>query len=264
LYVDTNGSHSQAFKNLLDLRAQLREPGKIPINTSTISRPFLNSPVLYEFDSLFARRVKELSAATVRIEKINADNGEAFLNGNGVALSDRLIGTAGHVVPANYQRGVRVQTAAGLMHDVEVLARDDANDATILKAKEAIPDVRPVMLAEPGEVKIGAPVVMVGTPGTQAAVHAYPGRLLAVDKVSNLEGSVEKMLTDATGGPGTSGSPIMDLRTGRVFAFVNGGHSFSQIKDPYAGFRPPALTGFSSDAFRRLIERIGDGTLSLR
>jgi serine protease Do len=169
-----------------------------------------------------------------------AFRGSAFAIGDG-----RRIATCAHVLPPTSQVESRiavfVETGPGQREPrlASVLASERSRDVAVLEL-EGPPMARTLPLAEPGSIREGHAIVLMGYPiggtfgfatvthsGIVAAIttFAVPARNAqaldprAVARVR--DGNPEILQLDAVAYPGNSGGPVIDVRNGRVVGLLS-------------------------------------------
>jgi putative serine protease PepD len=132
--------------------------------------------------------------------------------GSGFAIDDR-----GHIVTNNHvvARGGEVSVIGqdGRRLPAEVVGRDPANDLAVLRVTAAGAPT-PLTLAGAGDLRVGEPVLAVGSPlGLSGTVTA--GIVSALDRRVRLgDGGARRtaIQTDASINPGNSGGPLVNAR----------------------------------------------------
>jgi S1-C subfamily serine protease len=132
--------------------------------------------------------------------------------GSGFAIDDRgHIVTNNHVVAGGGEVSVIGQD--GRRRSAEVIGRDPANDLAVLRVAAAGAPT-PLTLAGAGDLRVGEPVLAVGSPlGLSGTVTA--GIVSALDRRVRLgdDGARRTAIqTDASINPGNSGGPLVNAR----------------------------------------------------
>ncbi|MEJ3748237.1 trypsin-like peptidase domain-containing protein [Actinomycetes bacterium KLBMP 9797] len=132
-------------------------------------------------------------------------------SGSGFVLDDQgHIVTNSHVVPRGAT--VRVVGQDGETRTARIVGRDARVDIAVLRVEQA-QDLRPVNLGRTTELRVGEPVLAVGSPlGLSGSVTA--GIVSAVDRQVRLgdSGRMSAVQTDASINPGNSGGPLVNGR----------------------------------------------------
>jgi serine protease Do len=140
------------------------------------------------------------------------DKQKGYSLGSGCIIDQSgLVVTNAHVV----YRAIKINIT---LHDgkrclAEVLAADDLNDIALLKINGANGDLKPIPLADPGDLLLGETVIVVGNPFGLGSTISQ-GVLSAVGrKVTHNEQVVfsDLLQTDAAVYPGSSGGPLINI-----------------------------------------------------
>jgi putative serine protease PepD len=129
-------------------------------------------------------------------------------SGSGVVIDDR-----GHVITNHHvvagSTTVALLGSNGRRVTADVVGSDRGNDIAVLRARGG--DLRPAALGVSADLRIGQPVIAVGSPlGLTGTVTA--GIVSAPARGSSTDSMIQ---TDASINPGNSGGPLVDL-SGRV------------------------------------------------
>ncbi|HEY5730250.1 MAG TPA: trypsin-like peptidase domain-containing protein [Anaerolineales bacterium] len=150
--------------------------------------------------------------------------------GTGVIISDTVdIVTSLHVVEGS--RDIRVTFADGTESEAFILAETPEMDIAILRAFNSPQLFIPATLGNPGSMRVGDDVFVVGNPyglysSMSAGVISGFGRSFHPTGTDlTLEGLIQ---FDAAANPGNSGGPLLD-RNGRVIGIVTGVVSPSEV-----------------------------------
>jgi S1-C subfamily serine protease len=156
---------------------------------------------------------------TTEGEKDNASKGI----GTGVIISDTGdIVTSLHVVAGS--NDIHVTFADGTNSEAFILAEIPEQDLAILRAFNSPELIVPAILGNPGSMKVGDDVFVVGHPfglygSMSAGVISGFGRSF---KPTGADFALEDLIQfDAAANPGNSGGPLLD-RNGRVIGIVTG------------------------------------------
>ena len=122
-----------------------------------------------------------------------------------------LIVTNAHVV----YRAIKINVTLhdGRSYLAEVLAADDLNDLALLKINGVNGDLKPIPLADPGDLLLGETVIVLGNPFGLGSTISQ-GVLSAVGrKVTHNEQVIfsDLLQTDAAVYPGSSGGPLINI-----------------------------------------------------
>lgn len=188
-------------------------------------------------------RVRRSIVAIGSIDRLR--NPPFRFNGTGFVIGDgNTIVTCAHVLPVPAQ-GSNVQPAMAVpgegsarAYPITVQASSPETDLAVLRFEG--PPLPALQLAEPGTAAAGLDVALIGFPigavlGLYPATHrgvvaaivpmALPANRAAgldTGAVSRLRGPpIEVLQLDATAYPGNSGSPLIDVRDGRVLGVVS-------------------------------------------
>ena len=143
--------------------------------------------------------------------------------GTGVIISDAAdIVTSLHVVDGSSD--IRVTFADGTESEAFILAQTPEMDLAVLRAYNSPGLFVPATLGNPGSMRVGDDVFVVGNPfglysSMSAGVISGFGRTFQPEGTDlTLEGLIQ---FDAAANPGNSGGPLLD-RNGRVIGIVTG------------------------------------------
>jgi len=165
------------------------------------------------------------------IQEVIADEGPAKRTragglGSGFLISeDGLILTAAHVV--QMAEDVAVRWVNGEVSKATIVSSNPNADVALLRA-ESVPDtIKPLVLADSDQVRIGDEVFIIGAPMTYAhslTVGNVSARRTPDDLFGGIE-PVELLQTDAAINEGNSGGPMFNME-GEVIGVVS--HIFSK------------------------------------
>ncbi len=140
------------------------------------------------------------------------DKHKGYSLGSGCIIDQSgLVVTNAHVV----YRAIKINITLhdGRRYLAEVLAADELNDIALLKINGVNGDLKPIQLAEPGDLLLGETVIVVGNPFGLGSTISQ-GVLSAVGrKVTHNEQVVfsDLLQTDAAVYPGSSGGPLINI-----------------------------------------------------
>lgn len=241
--------------------------------TVTASTPPAQGPAGAATDAQLARAATTALPSVVTITVSTASgSGE----GSGVILrSDGTIVTNNHVIEAAADGAgvIKVLFAGNQSQIAVIVGRDPAADIAVIRA-HGLSGVTPARLADPSELRIGDPVLAIGSPlglsgtvtsGIVSALHrSISARSQAspyddISGQSNVSAEVlrDVIQTDTAINPGNSGGALVDDR-GRVvgittaIATLGGGYVGQQSGSIGVGFAIPI-----SAAYRIALQLIG-------
>ena len=165
--------------------------------------------------------------------------------GTGFAVLDgRFIATNAHVIPEKIDESHREYITVvsgsgeeGIFHKATVVAKDAEHDLCLLKISG--PALSPMVVGDDSLVREGQLVAFTGFPigpvlGLHPVTHrgivsaitpivspVLSGRQLNGEMVQRLKKPYLVFQLDATAYPGNSGSPLYDMKTGRVIGIIN-------------------------------------------
>lgn len=149
-------------------------------------------------------------------ESPDSEGANLMSTGTGFAISATgHIVTNAHVIEGAVEVSVLVGEAE---YEASVLARDRANDLTILKI-DAVTE--PLKLADASEAKLGDPVAVSGFPNPDIQGHNIKLTRGALSALSGVQDDLRFFQIDAAIQPGNSGSPLLDEKN-RVIGIVSG------------------------------------------
>ncbi len=147
------------------------------------------------------------------VVSVQVRSGSGGSSGSGFVFDDRgHIVTNNHVVAAAGGGRVSVVGSDGRRLTADVIGTDPASDIAVLRVTPAGP-LTPMQLADPAGIRVGEPVLAVGSPlGLSGTVTA--GIVSALDRPVRLGGSGRQtaVQTDASINPGNSGGPLVNAR----------------------------------------------------
>jgi S1-C subfamily serine protease len=165
-----------------------------------------------------------VDGAVARIDARRGPDDPPFGNGRRVATGaawlvddDGHVVTNAHVVDRARSASLRFGRSARRL-EARIVGRDPATDLAVLRVDPTrLRGERPLPVAGPGAVRVGDPVLALGTPyrlqsSASAGIVSATGR-----EITGLTGRTvpDAIQTDAAINPGNSGGPLIDTR-GRV------------------------------------------------
>jgi len=185
-------------------------------------------------DSSLAELFETVDPAVVEIatiQEIIPDDGPAKMTragglGSGFLISDDgLILTASHVV--QMAEDVAVRWVTGEVSKAKIISSNPNADVAIIQAETVPESIKPLVLADSDQVRIGDEVFIIGAPMTYAhslTVGHVSARRVPKDLFGGIE-PVELLQTDAAINEGNSGGPMFNMN-GEVIGVVS--HILSQ------------------------------------
>jgi len=172
----------------------------------------------------FAELYGRVDGAVARVDARRGADQPPFGNGRRVATGAAfLIDDAGHMVTnahvVDRARSATVRFGRSAERvDARIVGRDPSTDLAVLRVDpDEVEGERPLDLAPAAEIRVGDPVLAVGTPyrlqsSASAGIVSATGR-----EIRGLTGFTvaDAIQTDAAINPGNSGGPLLDAR-GRV------------------------------------------------
>ncbi len=165
------------------------------------------------------------------IQEVIADEGPTKRTragglGSGFLISeDGLIMTASHVV--QLAEDVAVRWVTGEVSKAKIVSTNPNADVAIIRAEKVPESIKPLVLADSDQVRIGDEVFIIGAPRTYAhslTVGHVSARRVPKDLFGGIE-PVELLQTDAAINEGNSGGPMFNMN-GEVIGVVS--HILSQ------------------------------------
>ena len=187
-----------------------------------------------------------LVSIEAKAEDEDGKNGAALGTGVVVDLMGNIV-TSLHVVQDS--REIKITFADGSQSDAFVLQQTPEMDIAILRAFNTSPNIVPATLGNPGAMRVGDDVFVVGHPFglydsmSAGVLSGFNRSFEPVGTDIRLTGLIQ---FDAAANPGNSGGPLLD-RYGRVIGIVTG--LVSPVESGYfvgIGFAVPinvAVTG---------------------
>jgi putative serine protease PepD len=192
------------------------------------------------------------AAASPSVVFVRVDQGNAAASGTGFLIdSDGTIVTNSHVVENAETARVRLDDSGGDI-EAEVIGRDPSSDLAVLRvAASEVGGIRPLALADSGQVQVGDLAVAIGYPlgldrTATAGIVSGLGREIRAPNGFSID---EVIQTDAPINPGNSGGPLLDSR-GRVIG-VN-----SQIAASRGGGSVGIGFAVPSNTIREVVPRL--------
>jgi len=202
------------------------------------------------------------------VVKIDVSGSQGSGSGSGVVISsDGKILTNDHVVEVAAEGGsISVSFSDGTRAKARILGTDSLTDLAVIQAED-VKDLTPAEIGSSGELKVGEPVVAVGSPfGLDATVTS--GIVSALNRPvgvgSDQSGNTTAypaIQTDAAINPGNSGGPLVDMQ-GRVVG-INSSIRTTGASSPFGGQSEGGSIGLGFaipiDAAMPIVEQIIDG-----
>jgi S1-C subfamily serine protease len=184
-----------------------KSPGRTPVPTQTAASPSGGLDVA----GLYERTRSGVVFVEARGQGPGGSSGSGFLVGD-----DGTIVTNQHVVDDAEEVDVRFGEDGDPI-DAKVTGTDPSTDLALLKIDRGDVDGRPLPLGSSGDVRVGEPVIAIGSPfglrGTvTSGIVSGLGREIQSPNGFTID---EVVQTDAAINPGNSGGPLIDER-GRV------------------------------------------------
>nr|WP_246304164.1 trypsin-like peptidase domain-containing protein [Nocardioides thalensis] len=166
-----------------------------------------------------------------------------FEDGTGATGSGFVLDRKGHIITNNHVVAdadadggtISIVDQEGQHHEAEVVGRSPVYDVAVLYADGAT-DLKPASLGRSERLRVGDPVVAIGSPlGLSATVTSgivsALGRPVSTDGTEDQSSYINAVQTDAAINPGNSGGPLVDRR-GQVVGVnsaiaTNGGGTFN-------------------------------------
>lgn len=153
------------------------------------------------------------------VVSIQVTSGQSGAEGSGsVISSDGLILTNNHVVSGSDSGGAKITVATndGKKYSATVVATDPQTDIAVIKARDAS-GLTPITIGDPDALKVGQPVVAVGSPlgltstVTSGIVSALNRPVQAGGDSGGESSLIDAVQTDAAINPGNSGGALVNL-----------------------------------------------------
>lgn len=166
-----------------------------------------------------------------------------FEDGTGATGSGFVLDRKGHIITNNHVvadadadgGSISIVDQEGQHHDAEVVGRSPVYDLAVLYSEDAT-ELKPASLGRSERLRVGDPVVAIGSPlGLSATVTSgivsAMGRPVSTDGTEDQSSYINAVQTDAAINPGNSGGPLVDRR-GQVVGVnsaiaTNGGGTFN-------------------------------------
>ncbi|HEY8456376.1 MAG TPA: trypsin-like peptidase domain-containing protein [Actinopolymorphaceae bacterium] len=195
----------------------------------------------------YSARVPDIAAQAARsVAEIRVRSEVGEETGSGIVVStDGRILTNHHVVATTYGGEITVKLVGPAGPDsavARVVATDPKNDLAVVQAED-LENLVPAKLGDSSKVRVGTPVVAIGSPqGLQGTVTAgivsAVNRKLRVSDQPGVESSdsvtYKAIQTDAALHPGNSGGPLVSMLDGRVIA-INSAIYATSARDDGSG-----------------------------
>nr|WP_253945464.1 trypsin-like peptidase domain-containing protein [Nocardioides sp. zg-DK7169] len=201
------------------------------------------------------------------VVKIDVSGSSGAGSGSGVVISsDGKILTNDHVVEVAGEGGsISVSFSDGRRAKARILGTDSLTDLAVIQAED-VKDLTPATIGNSNDLKVGEPVVAIGSPfGLDATVTS--GIVSALNRPvgvgSDQTGSTTAypaIQTDAAINPGNSGGPLVDVQ-GRVVG-INSSIQTTGSSSPFGQSEGGSIgLGFAIpiDAAMPIVEQIIDG-----
>jgi len=202
------------------------------------------------------------------VVKIDVTGSSGSGSGSGVVISpDGKILTNDHVVDVASDGGsISVSFSDGTRAKARILGTDSLTDLAVIQAED-VKDLTAAEIGNSGDLKVGEPVVAVGSPfGLDATVTS--GIVSALNRPvgvgSDQSGNTTAypaIQTDAAINPGNSGGPLVDMQ-GRVVG-INSSIQTTGSSSPFGGESQGGSIGLGFaipiDAAMPIVEQIVDG-----
>ncbi|MQW76036.1 PDZ domain-containing protein [Nocardioides sp. dk4132] len=202
------------------------------------------------------------------VVKIDVSGSQGSGSGSGVVISsDGKILTNDHVVEVAAEGGtISVSFSDGTRAKARILGTDSLTDLAVIQAED-VKDLTAAEIGSSSELKVGEPVVAVGSPfGLDATVTS--GIVSALNRPvgvgSDQSGNTTAypaIQTDAAINPGNSGGPLVDMQ-GRVVG-INSSIRTTGSSSPFGGQSEGGSIGLGFaipiDAAMPIVEQIIDG-----
>jgi S1-C subfamily serine protease len=208
------------------------------INSNTPSSQSTNS----SSNPLSLRTIfKQLENSVVQItsKHPNPQSPNTSTSGSGFVYDNQ-----GHIVTNSHVVGGAVEMdvtySDGYKYAANVIADDIYNDVAVLQiAQNASKPLKPLVLGNSSEVRVGDTVIAIGNPFGLSDTMTT-GIVSGIDRSVPVDGEIIAIQTDAPINPGNSGGPLLDTRgkmIGMNTAILSGTNAFSGI-----GFAIPSTT----------------------
>ncbi|WP_191480168.1 S1C family serine protease [Nocardioides ochotonae] len=202
------------------------------------------------------------------VVKIDVSGSQGAGSGSGVVISsDGKILTNDHVVDVASEGGsISVSFSDGTRAKAKILGTDSLTDLAVIQAED-VKDLTAAEIGSSSDLKVGEPVVAVGSPfGLDATVTS--GIVSALNRPvgvgSDQSGNTTAypaIQTDAAINPGNSGGPLVDMQ-GRVVG-INSSIQTTGSASPFGGESQGGSIGLGFaipiDAAMPIVEQIVDG-----
>jgi putative serine protease PepD len=180
------------------------------------SRPEADAPLTVQGGRPAATRINEIYDAAARgVVSVQVARGSSAASGTGFVVdADGTIVTNAHVVGDADQAQVRFDDKGRLV-EAEVAGTDPSSDLAVLRVNPGdAPRLRPLALADSGEVRVGDTAVAIGYPlgldrTATAGIVSGLGREIQAPNGFRIDRVIQ---TDAPINPGNSGGPLLDAK----------------------------------------------------
>ena len=197
-------------------------PSQVPHSATESAAPAASQPAA----NVSGGSVEQVAAKVLpSVVALQIDAGNMEYEGSGIILTaDGLIMTNAHVVAAAAGAnqatpggvGVTVTFADGRTTPFTVVATDPITDVAVVRA-QAVSDLTPITLGSSGKLRVGQPVMAVGSPlgldgtVTTGIVSALNRPVSTMSETANQRATLDAIQTDAPMNPGNSGGALVNM-----------------------------------------------------
>ena len=215
------------------------------VTDSSLSQQSAAAPVSASLATADTTTVEQVASAVLpSVVSILATSGNSAEEGSGIILTkDGLILTNNHVIASGT---LTVRFNDGTTATATVVGADATDDLAVIKAA-GVSGLTPSILGTSDDLKVGQPVVAIGTPlglsatvtsGIVSAINRPVRTSAAQDQQTGASTSAGSVLnaiqTDAAINPGNSGGPLVDMQ-GRIIGINSAIASLSTSSSSQAG-----------------------------
>ncbi|MCA9347396.1 trypsin-like peptidase domain-containing protein [Candidatus Saccharibacteria bacterium] len=198
-----------------------------PVNSLMNASNETKQQIVSTEEEVFSSIAKDVGESVVSIDVTGVTQTTNFFGytnniqqqaaGTGVIVSDSVIVTNKHVVPAGTS-SVTVTLADGTVLDASVLARDPRNDVAFIKISDTKgKTLKPARFGDSSQIQVGQKVLAIGNAlgqfqntVTSGIISGY-GRSITAGDNGGSEDLTNLIQTDAAINEGNSGGPLVDL-----------------------------------------------------